>query len=209
MESVNTGTDRSPLQHYIQVVNSIYPLTDAGLDALVSHAKEVTFKKKHRFYQEGEIADKIYFIHKGVIRVCYHQQDKLVVDRFEKEGSFFGGNMSYITDQPVEFSFESLENCVMIELDSSDFKQLCKKHKDIQQLHSIYLAQHFKRYTDLVNTFRGITPDEKYHKFLEVYGNLIHRITLKNVAAFLGVKHETLSRIRSRFNTTETNPMDG
>ena len=58
----------------------------AQLDPLMDLFELVSYKKNHAVIEEGIIADYFYFIFKGVIRVYYYKNDKMVIERFEKEG---------------------------------------------------------------------------------------------------------------------------
>ncbi len=180
------------------VLNDLSKLSTDGMEAMLKLAKPVTFRKKQIIYQEGEIAQKLYFIHKGIVMAYYYVDDKLTIDRFIKEGEFIGGQVSYSTKIPSNLTFVTLEESVMLELDANSFLKLCADSHEIQSVYSLYLTQHFKRYSDMIVAFRALTAEDKYAKFMELYGTLVNRISLRNIAIFLGMKHETLSRIRSR-----------
>lgn len=181
----------------IKVLSEAAKLSNESMNAIIDLAKLVVFKKKHIIYNKGEIAEKIYFIHQGVVMVHYLSDGKLIIDRFVKEGLFIGGQVSYMTQQPTNLVFETLEDSIMLEIDAKEYLQLCMDNHEIQTMHSILITKKFKLYSDMIVAFRALSVQDKYNKFQELYGDLINRISMKNIATFLGMTHETLSRIRS------------
>lgn len=69
----------------------------------------------------------MYFICKGLIRIYFFKNEKLVIDRFEKEGGFFGGNYNHLTAYPGISTFEALEDLVLLKMKQSDFEVYCVK----------------------------------------------------------------------------------
>ena len=184
--------------HFKNVASDICKFPPETFDKSADLMKLNVYKKNEILINEGDISSKIYFIHKGLIKVYYNLNEDIVIDRFQSEGSFFSGNFSYLTNIPNKYIFETLETSEMLEISTADFMKLCNEHPEIQTAFSVYLIENFKKYTDMINVFKGLQSEEKYAKFQEYYDDLTNRISLKNISNFLGITQETLSRIRSK-----------
>jgi CRP-like cAMP-binding protein len=187
-----------PKIHFKNVASDICNLPPEAFDKSADLMKLNVYKKNEIIINEGDISSKIYFIHKGLIMVYYHLNEDIVIDRFQSEGSFFSGNSSYLTNTPNKYIFETIEKSEMLEISTADFLKLCNDHPEIQTAFSVYLIDNFKKYTDMINVFKGLQSEDKYAKFQEYYAGLANRISLKNISNFLGITQETLSRIRAK-----------
>jgi CRP-like cAMP-binding protein len=175
------------------------------LDTLLSMFELVTFKKNHIIVDEGEIQKYFYFVYKGVIRIYFYKNNKLVIERFEKEGGFFGSNFSHITKKPGIHIYESLEDVVLLRIKYSDLNDLCKRSHQIERLYRINLELLYSNYINSFYTFASLNSEEKYHQFLTMYGDIMNRIPLKFIANYLGMTSETLSRIRAKYDKSFRN----
>ena len=195
-EEINPTDAFNYMKHVLDVS---YSIPAANMQALLRLCKLVIFRKKSIIFNQGEIANKIYFIHKGIVMAYYFKDEKMVIDRFVSEGDFIGGQVSYSTGIPNNFIFEAIEDSVMVEIDVKGFLQLCADDHEVQTMYAAHMTRHFKKYSDMIVAFRSLNAEDKYTTFLKMYGALINRISMKNIAVFLGMTHENLSRIRSRY----------
>lgn len=170
------------------------------LELLLDLFELVSYKKNHVIIEEGKIADYFYFIGKGIIRVYFFKKDKLVIERFEKEGGLFGGNFTHITKKPGTHVYESVEDVQLLRIKYAELDELCKKSHQIERLYRIMMEHFHSGYVERLSFFKSLTSEEKYHEFIEQYGDVVNRVSLKDVANYLDMTPETLSRIRSKYD---------
>jgi CRP-like cAMP-binding protein len=170
------------------------------LELLLDLFELVSYKKNHVIIEEGKIADYFYFIGKGIIRVYFFKKDKLVIERFEKEGGLFGANFTHITKKPGTHVYESVEDVQLLRIKYAELDELCKKSHQIERLYRIMMEHFHSGYVERLSFFKSLTSEEKYHEFIEQYGDVVNRVSLKDVANYLDMTPETLSRIRSKYD---------
>ena len=182
-----------------QILTTAAQVDDDSLDVLLDLFELVSYKKNHEIIEEGKIADYFYYIHKGIIRVYFYKNDKLVIERFEKEGGLFGGNFTHISSNMLgKYVFETLENTTMLKIKYSDLDDLCKRSHTVERAYRIMMEAFHNSYVERLYFFKSLNSEERYQAFAEQYSEILNRAPLKDIANYLGMTPETLSRIRAR-----------
>ena len=180
--------------------NSVAEIDKDSMQAFLNITTAQTFKKNKLIIKEKEKIENFYFIIKGVIRIYFYKNDKIIIERFEKEGGFFGGNYDHLTKYPGVHNFESLEDLIVLKFSHAELEKLFKKHHPIEHLYRMLLEAFHFSYVDKLYALKASTSEERYRDFEKEYGDIINRISLRNVASYLGMTAETISRIRAKYD---------
>lgn len=201
MTTTNNNLIEEQAKEFLKkVFSSITKVEDSQLDLLINLFDLVSFKKNYEIIKEGEVAEYFYFIYKGIIKIYYFKEDKPVIDRFEKEGTFFGGNFTHITKKPGTHIYESIEDVVLLKIKYDDLDELCSKSHDIERLYRISMELFHTNYGDKISAFKALSSEKRYKEFLIHYGDVSNRVPLKDIANYLNMTPETLSRIRAKYD---------
>ncbi|MDB5225977.1 MAG: cyclic nucleotide-binding protein [Bacteroidota bacterium] len=185
-----------------QTLRSTMNVNEEDLNALVQLFELVSYKKNDIILDEGQVAEYFYFIYSGVIKIFFYKNNKDIIEGFEKEGAFFGSNFTHITKKPGTHIYQALEDLALLKIAYKDLNALCKKSHDIERLYRLNLELLHSNYVNRFYTFASLQADEKYHQFMQDYGDIANRIPLKYIANYLGMTSETLSRVRSKYDKT-------
>ncbi|HQV77327.1 MAG TPA: Crp/Fnr family transcriptional regulator [Chitinophagales bacterium] len=158
--------------------------------------------KKNQLISSGvnEPETYYYFIYSGVVKIYYYKNDQMIVERFEKENGVFGGNFTNLFNHDEYYNYEAVENVVLIKLKYTDLISLCKQYHAIESLYRVMLESFISVYLKRLTTVKSLTAEERYSQFIEINGDLMNRVNLKDVANYLDMTPETLSRIRSKYD---------
>lgn len=161
-------------------------------------------KKKEFLLQEGEVCKFEAFVTKGLFKL-YHLDAKGVeqVLYFAMEDWWVTDIDSFTNQQPSQMFIEALED--------SEVLLISKKDKDYAYDHFPFVEQLFRIMTQKTHVAlqrRMIdnlskTADERYRDFIEKYPEMTQRLTNLQIAAYLGISHEFLSKIRKKIFTKE------
>jgi CRP-like cAMP-binding protein len=175
-------------------------IDEKDMTLLLDKFELATFKKNQIIVNEGDIQEYFYFIYKGIIRIYFYKNKKMVIERFAKEGGFFGSSFSHITNKPGFHIYEALEDLVVLRIRYSDLNILCRHSHEIERLYRMSLELLFSYYINKFYAFAALTSNERYHQFMNDFGDITNRIPLKYIANYLGMTSETLSRIRAKYD---------
>jgi CRP-like cAMP-binding protein len=177
----------------------IIPISKELESAINSIAKRFSVQKNSTLVKNGERCRNLYFIEKGLIRGFYYEEGKEITHWFGKENEFATSFYSFITNEPSPETIESLEDCELIQITYSGLQDLYKKFPETERIGRIITETY---YIDLEERFLNIqfkSAKERYQNLLSKNPSLIQRASLGQIAAYLGITQETLSRVRSEF----------
>ena len=174
-------------------------LSDKHIGELLLIGKEKSIMSSDYFIKTGETPTKIAFVFKGLFRYVYINDNG---DEFTKailsENIFISSYSAMVLNKPSYFSIEALENSRLLEFTWSDFNQL--KENDIfwvkflmKFLEKGYITKE-KRERDLLL----LDAETRYKNFLAEFPGMEQRVKQGIIASYLGIKPETLSRIRKK-----------
>jgi len=160
------------------------------------HLKEV--KKGTHLLKEGQFAELSFFVFKGCIRQYYLKDGEERTTNFFLEGdtisvSFPSGNPS-----PSKFYLQSLEDCVLSIGDETVENEMFEQHPKFETICRIATESKLADTNEEMSNFIINSPEERYLNLLETRPELLNRVPQYQLASYLGMKPESLSRIRKR-----------
>ena len=96
-------------------------------------------------------------------------------------------------------SIQAIEDTTMLVMTSDDLQYFYSNFKNGDKIGRTVLEH---RFNILVNQLMSIymhNPDERYLNFVKTYPDLVQRVPQYHIASYVGVKPQSLSRIRKRF----------
>ncbi len=161
-----------------------------------------SFAAKTVLLDEGQIADKVYWIKKGCIRAWINHQGSDVTFQFFLENSLVASMESFWKGIPSQITIETIEACDLLVADKKDIKTLIDGSLDIPVFRDLFIEALFDRTFDYMQhslSFIKLTPEQRYLKLVEERPELIQRIAQHYIASYLGISKVHLSRIKSKW----------
>ena len=156
-------------------------------------------KKKEFLLKEGEVCKFEAFVNKGCFKT-FHIDPKGFehVLYFSVEGWWIGDIDSFTNQVPAQLFIEALENSEILFINKEDKDALYETLPKVEKLFRI-MSQ--KRIVALQRTMIGSlskTAQERYIDYITAYPKIAERLTNLELAAYLGISHEFLSKIRKK-----------
>jgi CRP-like cAMP-binding protein len=121
-----------------------------------------------------------------------------LIMQFAPEGWWIGDMYSSITGEPAEHTIDAIEDSELLLLSSQAHEELLKQAPVFERFFRLLLQNSF---IALQRRLKGNiiqTAEEKYKNFIQLYPNVAQRVPQHNIASFLGITPESLSRIRKQ-----------
>lgn len=155
-------------------------------------------KKGEPVLQEGEYCRSLYLVEKGYLRSYYNKDGVPINLNFAFEGEFTSNLQAFVSKQPSQHTIAAGEKSVVWIFNFNLFPGNPKAYPQIAQFIRRVGMNILLRAEEHSNLFKIYTPAERYH-FIELHHpQLLQRLSLSQIASYLGVTRETLSRIRNK-----------
>ena len=186
-------------QKFITFVKRFGSITPHDEEVIADNITVEICKHGEHFLRENKVCDRLGFIAEGVMRYCTDKDDgETVTCYFINENEFAADIDSFFSKQPSKLSIEALTDTLLITLTSKQYNYLKERIAGWQDI-SMHMTQHFSN--SLLNQRSFLMNHDatyRYQYFLKHYPHILQRVPLSTVATFLGIKQQSLSRIRSQ-----------
>lgn len=179
-------------------LRAIAPLSPSLEEALVNGLKREVLPKKTQLLLPGNVADRLYFIEKGVVRGYYLHDDRDVTSWFMKEGDFVISIVSFITRRPSEEAIELLEDGVVWSIRHGPLQRLYAEFPEFNAVGRVLTEAYYVRSELRTHGLRWHSAEQRYRALREEFPEIFNRVPLRHIASHLGISAETLSRLRAK-----------
>lgn len=183
----------------IQTLNYIVTLETNEIEFLKNAFKEIQIKKGEFFLKAGDLNNQLGFIQKGLIRYFVYKNEEESTLEFSKEGEFVAEYQSLVQKSQSIQCIQAIEDTTILVMTSDDLHNLYINFKNGDRIGRMVIEH---RFNVLVNQLMSIymhNPDQRYLHFIKTYPELVQRVPQYHIASYVGVKPQSLSRIRKRF----------
>lgn len=185
----------NPLTLYFSKVEK---LTDEEKEAITEGMDVEVYPKGTILLREGEIANLTYFVMKGCVRQYY------LVDGEEKTNYFYTENQwvlslkSMMNQTPVNHFWVCEEDCELVAGDERREQVIFKKHPRFEGIARKVLEHIIAEHQEFMEEYAVDNAEQRYQRLLARRPDLLQRLPQYHIASYIGIKPESLSRIRKR-----------
>ncbi len=181
------------------VLKKIIRFEDADFDLFSKELTVVHLDKNEVWEEEGRISRNMGFLNKGLVREYCIKDGEEYTTEFHMENDFLGNYISYQTETPSSIISEALEETELYVIPFANFEKFCSilpiaKEAADQVANSKLLKIHDRNSSLLTEN-----PEERYRNLMDKKPELINRVPQYLIAQYLGIRPESLSRIRKRY----------
>ncbi len=156
------------------------------------------FDKGTILLRERQVSRASYFIIEGCVRKYYLVNGEEKTTNFYVEDEAVSSLYSYMNKVPSTHYFECVEDCKLAVLSFDNEQKLFKRVPRYESLCRNSVENDFGMQQEALANFMTNSPEDRYRNLLENRFDLVNRIPQYHLATYLGVKPESLSRIRKR-----------
>lgn len=185
-------------QKLIQSVKQIAPIDSDEEDIFMNVFTLKVIKRGDFFLKEGEVNNKLGFVVEGLVRYFVYKDNEESTLEFSKEGEFIAEYQSFLTQTESIQCIQAIENTTLLVTDFQGLQTIYSKIKNGNLIGRIVIEYRFGHLMRQLLSIYMHTAGERYLHFLKTFPDLVQRVPQYYIASYVGVKPESLSRIRKR-----------
>ncbi|MET4544340.1 CRP-like cAMP-binding protein [Pedobacter africanus] len=159
-------------------------------------------KKGMFLLKEGEAIKASYHLFKGCVREYYYKdgEEKTVAFYTAGESLTDGGNN--LNRVPSIVNWECVCECIVSVFPFEVEYEMYKRFPRLESMCRVEVEKQYSNYKSAVNQFLSSSPMERYEHLIRTRPELFQLVPLYHIASYLGIKPESLSRIRGRMRSS-------
>ena len=186
------------IEPLLKYFNGCIPLNKEEKQLVTEYFQPRLYRRRQYVLQEGDICTKFNFVVRGCLRM-YKIDDKgnMHILQFTAEnrwltdlGSFYGNKVS-------KLNVDAIEDTMILQISYANLIALYKQAPKFDRIFRVMIENSFIVLQERLLQNISSTAEERYLSFMHMYSHLSNRLPQTQIAAFLGISPEFLSRIRN------------
>ncbi len=190
------------IQNLIDHFARYQALKEGEIDLLQSILVEKRIKRRQFILQEGEVCKHYNFVVEGCFKM-YKVDTKGSTHnlQFAVENGWIADIGSFHSEKASELNIEALEQSIILQISKEDLITLYTHFPVFDRIFRVLVENAFINLQKRVLQNISATAEERYLDFLNIYPHLFNRISNVQIASFIGVTPEFLSKVRKEISS--------
>lgn len=158
--------------------------------------------KKHQFFlQEGSISRYMAFVNSGCLRV-YTIDSKSAehIFQFAIKDWWASDLNSFLSEQPAEYNIDAIQDSEILVIDKQGRDKLLEMLPKMERFFRLLMEANYVATRKRIIDSLGTSAEERYLNFLKTYPEMFEQISQHQIASYLGITPQSLSRIRKELS---------
>ena len=189
----------------LSAVGDFGPLSESLKDSLRSVLCVERFGKGKLLLKCGSVCDRMHYIIKGLVHCYYGTKEKPETDYFMVESQFSISKYSFYEQKNSDQSIEALEDTITVSISNVALEMLYVKYPSFNYNGRKLTERYHVKSNIKTLVLRPRKALDRYNLLKQMAPELTERVIGKYLSAFLGIREETLSRIKKGDRKTYVN----
>lgn len=182
-------------------VSRFIDLTRLEKQKYISLLTEIKLEKKDFLIQAGEIAKYEYFVTKGCLKVyTLDEEGAPHISMFAIEDYWTGDLSSFMIKEPSRYFIQAIEASELLGISKANYDLLFQEIPKFERFYRNLYQRSLISYVRRSNQGISLTAEERYIRIKKKYPHIVNRITQKDLAAYIGITPEFMSKVISKVN---------
>lgn len=158
-------------------------------------------RRRQFLLQAGDVCKYVAFVSKGCLR-CYSIDEKGEehIVQFAIEGWWISDMKSFLTNQQAIYSIDALEDSEVLLIDRTNQDKLCTTVPKCEHYFKLLMETSNSTASIRIADLIGTSAENRYLTFLNNYPEIVQRVSQNQIASYLGIAPQSLSRIRKELS---------
>lgn len=169
-------------------------------ETILSLLQRKEYLKGEILIKEGAHADKVFIIISGACRSYFIKNGEDITDFFFLENSFATDFASFCSHIPTTLILECIEDCVVDIICRKDLELLYQQSHTFSEMGRLMAEYSYLQIEERMRLLHTESLEIKYNWMLKNFPHIFQRVPQHYIATYLGVKPQSLSRIRAKIS---------
>lgn len=180
-----------------QLIAEKYPLSDADRQRCLTYFEPVSVPKNQFIETAGKPPAYLYFISSGYVRLFYTDESGTeVTTHINCPPGFITSYNSFISQTASRENVASVTACQLLRITKANLDQLFRESTTLKDFSISVFEQSLAYNETRANELATLTAEQRYKKLMQSNPGMLQQVPVQYIASFLGMKPESLSRIR-------------
>jgi len=196
-------SQHNPVEPLLLYFNGLIPLKKEEKELVQAKFHHRLYRKRQYVLQEGDICTHLNFVVRGCLRL-YKIDDRgnTHILQFAAENYWVNDLGSFHGLKASELNIDALEDTVTLQITRDDLVTLFTQAPKFDRIFRVLMENSYIRLQQRLLQNISSTAEDRYKSFIEIYPHLVNRLSQVQIAAFLGIAPESLSRLRNGLSKT-------
>lgn len=188
-------------ERIIKNISQRIKLSDEEIDFFTSRLNFRKIRRRQYILQEGDICKHYTFVNKGCLRLYSVDENGVEhILQFAPEDFWVADIGSFHQETLTSLYIEALEPSEILQITKSDLMETFLNYPSFDRVFRIMMENAFIGLQKRVLQNISSTAEERYLTFVENFPQLVNRIPQTQIAAYIGITPEFLSKIRQNLS---------
>ncbi len=195
-------TTAEPLLQYF---DKLIPLSIEEKELVLQKFHPRLFRRRQYALQEGDMATQFYFIIRGCLRMYkIDDQGNTHIIQFAAENGWLMDIGSFHGEKPSQLNIDAIEDTMVLQISHNDLISLYIAAPKFDRIFRVLIENSFVKLQERLLQTISSTAEDRYQSFVNSYPYLINRLPQTQIASFLGITPEFLSRLRNKLSKSKS-----
>jgi CRP-like cAMP-binding protein len=185
-------------QHLIEKIQSYIEIEEEDRQFIQLAFKSRRYAKGEHFLLAGDACGEAAFVERGVFRFYINFEGEEANYYFSAENEFVCDYPSFLRQNESDKNIQALEAAEVYAISYSDLQAFYRKVRFGERFGRLIAEEIFVDSIGQLSSFYQDKPEERYQNFVQRFPHLAQRLPQYHIASYVGIKPQSLSRIRRR-----------
>lgn len=190
---------QASIEPLLTYFDHLIPLNKEEKELVTEKFRPRLYRKKQYVLQEGDVCLQMNFVVRGCLRM-YKIDEKggTHILQFAVENNWIADLGSFHTEKSSELNIDALEDTMVLKINRDDLISLYMQAPKFDRIFRVLIENSYVSLQKRLLQTISSTAEDRYQYFIDTYPHLVNRLPQTQIASFLGITPEFLSRLRSK-----------